>query len=385
MKFFHLSDLHLGLRLFTRDLREDQEYILNKIVEAAEKEQPDAVVIAGDIYDKAVPSAESVELFDSFLTGLTKAAPEAAIMMISGNHDSAVRVNCFRSVLGRQGIHMIGLPPADPEEHIAVITLEDAFGPVHFWLLPYIRPSMVKNVIGTEENGSSFSYAETLKRMLARENVDPQERNVIVSHQFYLPRGRNASDVERMSSEIVTVGDIDSVSAELLEPFDYAALGHIHKPMTVGSRIYRYCGTPMPYSVDEAGQDKGVIMADMGEKGSVETTVLPLEPLHKVRTEEGTLEEVLSRPSEDYVTVILTDTAEHDIYDMHDRLYDAFPNLLEIRRPELEKKARTVRTEEFRDMSEYELCCEFMGEASDDEKQLLTELINEVKGMGGES
>ena len=209
MKFFHLSDLHLGLRLFTRDLREDQEYILNRIVEAAEKEQPDAVVIAGDIYDKAVPSAESVELFDSFLTGLTKAAPEAVIMMISGNHDSAVRVNCFRSVLGRQGIHMIGLPPADPEEHIAVITLEDVFGPVHFWLLPYIRPSMVKNVIGTEENGSSFSYAETLKRMLARESVNPQERNVIVSHQFYLPAGKKAENVERMDSEIRTVGNID--------------------------------------------------------------------------------------------------------------------------------------------------------------------------------
>ena len=383
MRIFHLSDLHIGLKLKEHDLRKDQEYIFERIAGYAGEHQPDVIVIAGDIYDKAVPSAEAVDMFDSFVSRLGEVCPKAYIMMISGNHDSASRVNVFRGLLAKQKVYMIGMPPKMPDEHIEKVTVSEECGEVDFWLLPFVKPTTVRHIVAGE--GETLSYEESLRRLLAREDIDTSRRNVLVSHQFYLPRGRNASDVERMSSEIVTVGDIDSVSAELLEPFDYAALGHIHKPMTVGSRIYRYCGTPMPYSVDEAGQDKGVIMADMGEKGSVETTVLPLEPLHKVRTEEGTLEEVLSRPSEDYVTVILTDTAEHDIYDMHDRLYDAFPNLLEIRRPELEKKARTVRTEEFRDMSEYELCCEFMGEASDDEKQLLTELINEVKGMGGES
>lgn len=394
MKFFHLSDLHLGLRLFTRDLREDQEYILNRIVEAAEKEQPDAVVIAGDIYDKAVPSAESVELFDSFLTGLTKAAPEAAIMMISGNHDSAVRVNCFRSVLGRQGIHMIGLPPADPEEHIAVITLEDAFGPVHFWLLPYIRPSMVKNVIGTEENGSSFSYAETLKRMLARENVDPQERNVIVSHQFYLPAGKKAENVERMDSEIRTVGNIDEVPASVLAPFDYAALGHIHKPMEAGGRTVRYCGTPLACSVSEAGQQKGIIVVEMGEKKpaadaagaadaspetEISTRVIPLKPLREVRIVRGTLEEVLSAPSGDYVTVILTDDAGLDAFDAREKLVEAFPYLLEIRR-EISKGGgvRTgIRTDALPEP--LELCRMFLKEPDEETVEILKDVINTVK------
>ncbi len=385
MKFFHLSDLHLGLRLFARDLWEDQKYILEKIAGAAAEEQPDAIVIAGDIYDKAVPSAESVELFDSFITELWQAAPEAVIMMISGNHDSAVRVNCFRNVLGRQGIHMIGVPPAAPEEHIAVVTLTDEYGPVHFWLLPYIRPSMVKNIVGTEAGGNNFSYAESLRRMLAREEVDTRERNVIVSHQFYLPAGEKAENIERMDSEVRTVGNIDEVPASVLEPFDYAALGHIHKPMKVGSDRIRYCGTPLACSVSEAGQMKGIIVAELGKKpaeggkAEIATRVIPLEPLRQVRIVRGTLEEVLSVPSDDYVTVILTEDAGVDAFDAREKLLAAFPHLLEIRRmTAAEAGIRSgIRADALPEP--LELCRMFLKDPDEEAVEILKDVINTVK------
>ena len=185
MKFFHLSDLHIGLKLMNRDLKEDQEYILERITGAAEKEQPDAVIIAGDIYDKAVPSAEAVEVFDHFIKNLTEAASDAVIMMISGNHDSAPRVNCFRSVLSRQNIYMVGQPPRTENEYIEKVVLQDNYGKVNFYLLPFVKPSMVKNVVGTDKNGNNLSYNETVHKLVQREIINTEERNVLVSHQFY--------------------------------------------------------------------------------------------------------------------------------------------------------------------------------------------------------
>ena len=316
MKFFHLSDLHIGLKLINRDLREDQEYIFHQIAELAMRERPDALVIAGDIYDKAVPSAEAMEVLDGFIEELTQNLPELVIMMISGNHDSAVRVNCYRSVLARQRLHMIGLPPVQPEENIEKVVLRDAYGSVNFYLLPFVKPSMVKLITGTDEKGNNLSYDETLRRMLAREEINMAERNVLVSHQFYLPIGKKAEDIERMDSEMRTVGNIDEVSADVLGNFDYAALGHIHKPMKVGSEFYRYCGTPLACSVSEAQQQKGVVMVEMEEKGSTKMTPLPLTPLHQVRVIKGTLEEVLREACGDYVTVILTDKVDLDVIAM---------------------------------------------------------------------
>lgn len=381
MKFFHLSDLHIGLKLMNRDLREDQEYILNKIVEAAGREKPDAVVIAGDIYDKAVPSAEAVEVFDRFLESLTGTVPEAVIMMISGNHDSAPRVNCFRNVLSRQRVYMIGQPPRTETEYIEKVVLHDTYGNVNFYLLPFVKPSMVKQVVGVDENGNNFSYDETLHRLIGRETLDENDRNVLVSHQFYLPAGRKAEEVERMESEIRTVGNIDEVSADVLEIFDYAALGHIHKPMKVGGENWRYCGTPLVCSVSEAQQQKGIIMVEMGTKGEVGTTVLPLEPLREVRVVKGTLEEVLAESCKDYVTVILTDKADLDVIDMQERIRLAFPNLLEIRR-ENQRKAdytRTLQTQELLDP--YELCCSFLKGLDEEEKMILQDVLHTVQGV----
>ena len=381
MRFFHLSDLHIGLKLMNRDLREDQEYILSEVIEAAGREKPDAIVIAGDIYDKAVPSAEAVEIFDQFLGELTEAVPSAVIMMISGNHDSAPRVDCFRKVLSRQKVHMIGQPPRTEDEYIEKVTLEDKHGNVNFYLLPFVKPSMVKQVVGTDENGNNLSYNETLHRLIGRENINQDERNVLVSHQFYLPVGKKAEEIERMDSEIRTVGNIDEVSADILEIFDYAALGHIHKPMKLGNENWRYCGTPLACSVSEAQQQKGIIMVEMGVKGEVETTVLPLYPLHQVRVIKGELEEVLAEKSQDYVTVILTDKKDLDVIDMQERIRLAFPNLLEIRRENQRKAdyARTLKSETL--LNPYELCCSFLKNMDEKEKEILQDVIHTVQGV----
>ena len=377
MKFFHLSDLHIGLKLMNRDLREDQEYIFDQIAQLAAREQPDAIVVAGDLYDKAIPSAEAAEVFDRFVSRCAQAAPEAELMLISGNHDSASRINVYRSILQRQKIHVIGLPPQRPEESIEKVTLHDAYGPVNFYLLPFVKPSMVKAVVGTDASGNNLSYDETVHRLIGREEIDESRRNVLVSHQFYLPVGADPAEVERMDSEIRTVGNIDEVRADILDRFDYAALGHIHKPMQVGSARYRYCGTPLACSVSEAGQQKGVIVVELGEKGDVRTRMLPLTPLRQVRVIRGTLEEVLAQACGDYVSIVLTDRVDLDVLDMQDRLRHAFPMLLEIRREAVRRadyaRAHTVDAA----LDPFALCKAFLGDDVDAAAQdLLRDVIN---------
>lgn len=375
MKFFHLSDLHIGLKLINWDLREDQEYILHQIVELAVRERPDALVIAGDIYDKAVPSAEAMEVLDGFIAELTQKLPELVIMMISGNHDSASRVNCYRSVLARQNLYMIGVPPVRPEEFMEKVVLRDAYGPVNFYLLPFVKPSTVKQIAGTDEKGNNLSYDETLHRLLARETVDTVERNVLVSHQFYLPVGKSADEVERMDSEIRTVGNIDEVSVEVLQLFDYAALGHIHKPMKVGSEVARYCGTPLACSVSEAGQQKGVIEVELGAKGQVQTRVLPLHPLRQIRVLRGTAAEVLAQACDDYVSVMLTDLPD---FDTQDRIRAAFPYLLEIRRETLLQRDYVGALKAQEKLDPYEICCSFLGDVPEKEMAILQDVVNHV-------
>ncbi len=381
MKFFHLSDLHIGLKLMNRDLREEQIDILRQITELAKAEKPDAVVIAGDIYDKAVPAAEAVEIFDGFMTELKKAVPKTEIMLISGNHDSGLRLNCFREILDEQKVHMIGLPPRTENEYIEKVTLTDEFGTLNFYLLPFVKPSMVKQIVGMDENGNNLSYDAALHRLIEREKVNTTERNVLVSHQFYLPVGGDAEKVDRMDSEIRTVGNIDAVSADVLELFDYAALGHIHKPMKVGSEVYRYCGTPLACSVSEAGQQKDIIMVEMGSKNSVKTTILPLKPLREVRIIKGSLEDVLAQACDDFVTVILTDKVDLDIMDMQDRIRMAFPYLLEIRREVLRKADYSDQMMAEKEQDPFKLCCSFLKDLDDEEKAVLQDVIHTVQGV----
>ena len=384
MKLFHLSDLHIGLKLYNRDLLEDQKYVFDQIIKYAKEEAPDVILIAGDIYDKAVPSAEAVEVFDDFIAELANETI-STVMTISGNHDSAPRVDTYRRVLAKQKLFMIGKPPVMPDEYIEKVTLTDEFGPVNFYLLPFVKPSMVKLITGTDADGRNLSYNEAMHALIARENIDPNERNVFVSHQFYLPVGKTAEDIERMESEIRTVGNIDEISADFLATFDYAALGHIHKPMTVGDDRFRYSGTPMSYSVSEAGQKKGVVMVTLREKGSAPSiSVLPLEPLHEVRVIEDTLEEILKQGCDDYVTAVLTDKVEFDIFDMQARLRAAFPNLLEIRRVNTQRADYSRKIQADEELDPYELCCSFLKDIDEDSLAIIRDIINSIEGSGEE-
>lgn len=380
MRFFHLSDLHLGIKLYEHDLLDDQKAILNEIVALTRQYQPDAVVFAGDIYDRSVPPVEAVALFDDFMTQLRAALPNGEIMLISGNHDSAQRLDVFRSELSDRGIHMIGNPPMQKGETIERVTLTDDFGAVNFYLLPFVRPGMVRNVFDTKENGDNLSYPEAFSRLLALSPLNPDERNVLVSHQFFLPDGGDAANIERAENEVKQVGNVDAIPASLIADFDYAALGHIHKPMKVGSETLRYCGTPMPYSLSEENQQKGILMVEMGAKGDVQTTVLPLHPVHQVRKLRATREALLSGASEDFVSICVTDVEAAEMVGLRELLRAKYPNLLELRREEKETVELAALQERTETLSPYELCLQFAGERLNaEEKALLTEVMNAMK------
>ena len=379
MRIFHLSDLHIGLKLMNHDLSEDQRHILSEIVKLAAERHPDAVVIAGDIYDKSVPSAEAVSLFDYFVTELSRKVPQAKIMMISGNHDNAERINVFRSVLERQNIYMIGRPPELPGERIKKVSLQDAHGVVNFYLLPFVKPSMVKLITGTDKDGSNLSYDAAVHSLIEREELDEAARNVLVSHQFYLSMGRDEA-IERSPSEMVTVGNIDSVQGDILERFDYAALGHIHKAQRLNGRdCFRYCGTPIACSFAEEGQQKGVVEVTLGAKGDVGIEVLPLVPLHQVRTLHGTLAQILAEPSDDYVSITLTDAEAFPDADMRDRLEACFPNLLHAGREQGDVPDYEIGQEKAVQLSPFALCREFLQGLEEEEAALLGKIINEVQ------
>lgn len=380
MRFFHLSDLHLGIKLYEHDLLKDQKAILDEIVALTRQYQPDAVVFAGDIYDRSVPPVEAVALFDDFMTQLRAALPNGEIMLISGNHDSAQRLDVFRSELSDRGIHMIGNPPMQKGETIERVTLTDDFGAVNFYLLPFVRPGMVRLVAGTKENGDNLSYPEAFSRLLALSPLNPNERNVLVSHQFFLPDGGDAENIERAENEVKQVGNLDAIPASLIADFDYAALGHIHKPMKVGSETLRYCGTPMPYSLSEGNQQKGILMVEMGAKGDVQTTVLPLHPVHQVRKLRATREALLSGASEDFVSICVTDAEAVEMVGLRELLRERYPNLLELRREREETVELAALQERTETLSPYELCLQFAGERLNaEEKSLLTEVMNAMK------
>lgn len=377
MKIIHLSDLHIGLNWFNRSMLDDQKYILNQISEIIEENKPDAIVISGDIYDKAIPSAEAVKIFDDFISGLSVRVPNTEIMIISGNHDSSQRIDIFRKILSLHKIHMIGNPPQKPTDYIEKVTLHDIYGNVNFYLLPFIKPSMVRMIVNDEDNNISYNIA--VHKIIERENIDTNERNIIVSHQFYIPFGKSTKDIERMDSERITVGNIDAVYADILEKFDYSALGHIHKPSIVGKNNIRYCGTPLAYSISEAGQQKNVIMIELAEKGNIKTTVIPLKPLHEVRIIKGTLNEILNQSCDDYVSVILTETPQQT--DISARIIEAFPNLLEIHYSfrnstysDIINKPETTTAK-----SIFELCEYFVKDLNNDEKNILRDIINTVQ------
>ena len=336
MRFFHLSDLHIGKQLHNYNLREDQEHILTEVIEYAKELRPDAIVIAGDIYDKSVPSGEAVTIFDEFLTELSLLEPKIPVLMIAGNHDSAQRLDYASRILGAQQIYIAGNAPETSEEYLKNVTLEDEYGTVHFYLLPFLKPGFVRGVFGGEV---PVSYQDAVEKLLKRETecgkeheaLDWQERNVLVTHQFYTGSGQEAQTCD---SEIFSVGGLERIDSSVIEKFDYVALGHLHGAQVAGKEQIRYCGTLLKYSVSEAKQEKRLHVVTLGEKGTpVQVETYPLHPLRDVRQIRGKLEEILSsaKPEEkgDYVSVTLTD--EVDPYRPKEQLERVYSHILEVR------------------------------------------------------
>ena len=389
MRFFHLSDLHIGKQLHHYNLREDQEHILAEVISYAEKLHPDAVVIAGDVYDKSVPSGDAVTVFDDFLTRLSAVKPVIPILVIAGNHDSAQRLDYASRLLGSHQIYIAGKAPESEEDHLKKITLTDEYGKVNFYLMPFLKPGYVRGLCGGE---MPESYTAAVQAVLEREEIDPGERNVIVSHQFYT--GRDSRTGEEISpktcdSELLSVGGIDNVDISVLKEFDYAALGHLHGAQKAGSENVRYCGTLLKYSVSEAGQEKTLHLVTLGAKGDpVNVEKLPLHPLRDVRRVRGELEEIISAADpehrDDYVSVTLTD--EIDPYKPKEQLQKVYSHILEVRmdnertRKKLEFDEGEIRMEDPLDVFS-DFYREMQGrEMSEEETEILRFVFDKVKG-----
>lgn len=341
MRFFHLSDLHIGKQLHHYSLKEDQEHILGEIIEYAGKLHPDAVVIAGDIYDKPVPSAEAVTLFDDFLTRLAKIRPQIPVMIISGNHDSADRLRYAAGILKEEKIYLAGSVSQKEEEHIEKVALKDEWGEVNFFLLPFLKPAYVRRLF--EENPPE-TYSDAVNRLIKRENINfKDERNVLISHQFYM----GSYLPETCDSETISIGGLDQIDITGVEPFDYVALGHLHGKQKVKDEHIRYCGTPLKYSVSEASHTKALTVVTLGEKGkSVKIEEYPLHPLRDVRKITGKLKEILKeeRSPEDYVSITLTD--ETDPYHPKEQLETVFSKILEVRIDNTRTRTKWMEAEE---------------------------------------
>ena len=298
MKFMHLSDLHLGKRLYEVSLLEDQAYILDKICEIICAEKPDAVLIAGDVYDKASPSEAAVQLFDDFLSWLAEDGQR--VFVISGNHDSAARVAYGRRIMARSGVYL-SAPMYDGT--VRPVTLTDEVGPVDIYLLPFIKPVHVRQVFPDEV---VETYTDALRVAVEHMAVDTKRRSVLVAHQF-------VTGAIRSDSEEVSVGGLDNVDASVFAPFSYVALGHIHRPQDIGSPRVHYSGTPLKDSFSESENEKSITVAEMDAKGAVDLRMIPLKPHCDLREVKGTYDALMDRNNyegtavDDYLHIILTD------------------------------------------------------------------------------
>lgn len=318
MKLIHLSDLHIGKRVNEFSMLEDQKYILKVILNIIDDEKPDGVLIAGDVYDKSVPSGEAVQLLDDFLYRL--AERKLPTYIISGNHDSAERLSFGGRLMDMSGIHLSPIYNGKVEP----LTLTDEYGRVNIYMLPFLKPVNVRRFFPDSE---IESYTDAIRVAVDNMKVDESERNIIVTHQF-------VTGASRSESEEISVGGSDNVDASVFDAFDYVALGHIHGPQKIGREGVRYCGTPLKYSFSEANHKKSVTIVEMGEKGKTEIRTVPLIPKRDLREIKGRYEEIMLKESyegtntDDYMHITLTD--EEDIPDVMNKLRIIYPNIMKL-------------------------------------------------------
>jgi len=374
MKFVHLSDLHLGKRVNGYSMIEDQKYILLKILNVIDEQKAEAVLIAGDVYDKPVPPTEAVQLFDDFLFRLVER--NLQILVISGNHDSPERIAFGSRFMDKSGVHMSQVYNGKND----LVELKDKYGKVNFYMLPFVKPSNVRRFFEDEEINT---YTDAVRVAVSHMNVNKKARNVIITHQF-------VTGAQRSESETIAVGGTDNVDSYVFDDFDYVALGHIHGPQNVGKNTVRYCGTPLKYSFSEISHKKSVTVVEMKEKGNVKVSTVELTPKLDMREIKGTYEELTFKKNyentntEDYLHIILTD--EEDVADAVAKLRCVYPNLMKLDYDNTRTRNSFALTqaEETEKKSDTELLSEFFEKQngkplSDEQLEYAANLFEQIK------
>lgn len=374
MKIIHLADLHIGKRVNEFSMIDDQKYILNQILEIIDKEKPDAVIIAGDVYDKQVPSIEAVELLDSFISDISKR--KTTTFIISGNHDSAERL-AFGSSLMAMG--KIYISPVYNGK-ISKYTLKNDFGSANFYLLPFVKPNHVKRFFPDEK---IESYTDAIKVVVDNLKLDTSEINILIAHQF-------VTGASRTESEEISVGGLDNVDASVFEDFDYVALGHIHRPQKISTKRIRYCGTPLKYSFSEVNDTKSVSIIEINSKEDFNLRMIPLIPkrdMHKIR---GTYEELTTKTSyentntDDYIHVTLTD--EFNVADAIQKLRVIYKNIMKLEYDNMRtRESRKINLDDMviENKNPLEIFSEFYKlqnnkEMNDEQKEIIKKIMEEV-------
>ena len=374
MKIIHLADLHIGKRVNEFSMIDDQKYILNQILEIIDKEKPDAVIIAGDVYDKQVPSIEAVELLDSFISDISKR--KTTTFIISGNHDSAERL-AFGSSLMAMG--KIYISPVYNGK-ISKYTLKDDFGSANFYLLPFVKPSHVKRFFPDEK---IESYTDAIKVVIDNLKLDTSEINIFIAHQF-------VTGASRTESEEISVGGLDNVDASVFEDFDYVALGHIHRPQKIGTERIRYCGTPLKYSFSEVNDTKSVSIIEINSKEDFNLRMIPLVPKRDMRKIRGTYEELTTKNSyentntDDYIHVTLTD--EFNVADAIQKLRVIYKNIMKLEYDNMRtRESRKINLDDMviENKNPLEIFSEFYKlqnnkEMNDEQKEIIKRIMEEV-------
>ncbi len=375
MKLIHLSDLHIGKRVNDYSMLDDQKYILKKILGIIDSENPDGIIIAGDVYDKSVPSGEAITCFDEFLTDLAKR--KIPTFIISGNHDSAERLSFGSKLMEQSGIYI----SKEYNGVVEPITLKDGFGEYNIFLLPFVKPFNVRTNYPDEE---IVTYTDAVRVAIEKMNIDTQKRNILVTHQFI-------TDSQISDSEEKSVGGTDNVDSYVFDDFDYVALGHIHGPQNCGSERIRYCGTPLKYSFSEVNHQKSVTVVEIAEKGSLDIRTIDLVPLRDMFEIRGNFNDIMQKSfyentpyQESYLRITLTD--EDDIPNALGTLRTVYHKLMVLQYDNIRTRTHNIinGAEDVENKSEFQLFAEFFelqnGQPmSEKQSEFIQKLIQELK------
>lgn len=382
MRILHLADLHLGKILQEQPLIEDQKYMLEEIIKKVQEENIEIILISGDIYDRSIPQTDAVDMLDYFLNKLIKDLKKQ-VFMISGNHDSKERLGFGNKIFENDGLYI----SSKYEGQIKKVELQDEYGKLNIYLLPFIKPVEVKKYFEDE----ILSYDETIKKIIEKENIDETQRNIILTHQFITCVGE---EIERTDSETISLGGIDNVDISNYDKFDYVAIGHVHRPQRIGRDTARYAGTMLKYSFSEVNHKKTIPIIDFKEKGNINIKLVELIPLRDMREIKGPIEELIQKENykntntEDYIKAIITN--EEPVYDAIGQIRKVYPNVLKLeiqnskssvsQNDEKEKELQNIKNK-----SEVELFNEFYKfqnytELNDEQSQVIENIVKEIKG-----